>query len=77
MTFRGHVENGVIIIDDEVVLEDGVRVVIEITDPQAKKSGVKSQGRFASYRSLIGVIDDLPSDLSERHDDYLRGEVDD
>ncbi len=31
MTIRGHVENGVVVLDDPVKLEDGTPVTVEVT----------------------------------------------
>lgn len=30
MTYRGHIENGIVVIDDKVLLQDGLQVVIEV-----------------------------------------------
>lgn len=72
MTYRGHVKNGVIVIDDRVTLNEGTEVAIQVVSEPEPSGDKGSKDRFERYRSLIGVLEDMPADWAERHDDYLR-----
>ena len=73
MTYKGHVENGVIIVDDPVRLDEGTEVVIQVAEQPARPAGqVHSKSRFEPYEALIGVLEDMPSDWADEHDRYLR-----
>ena len=74
MVYRGHVENGVIRLEDSATLPDGaeVRVVVVQRDepPQSDGPGVSLYDRL---KPLIGAIKDLPPDASVNVDHYLYG----
>lgn len=67
MTYRGHVENGVIVLDDPVVLPEGMGVRVEFEE--------YDDGRTLAerLRDVIGIVEGLPSDMAENHDHYLHG----
>jgi hypothetical protein len=67
MTYRGHTEKGVVVLDEPVTLPDGVPVRVEVTDA--------GEGRSLAdrLRNVIGIAKGLPSDLAENHDHYLHG----
>ncbi|MCL4216015.1 MAG: hypothetical protein KJ052_03275 [Candidatus Hydrogenedentes bacterium] len=72
MTYKGHVKNGAIILDDEVELEDGTKVVVEVIAEMRKEAAaISAESRYEHYRDLIGAIK-MPKDWSEEHDRYLR-----
>ena len=67
MTYRGHVKNGVVVLDDPVKLPDGAEVRVEVLQ-------AKSEPTLADeLRSVIGSVKGLPSDLARNHDHYLHG----
>ena len=74
MPYKGHVEKGVIVLDDPVVLEDGTSVAIEVTGRPADSAQSSPKLRHARYESLIGSLEDMPGDWAEGHDMYLRGQ---
>lgn len=72
MTYKGHVENGVIVLDEPAPLQEGERVHINPASPDGAspvKSGVPLATRLAA---VIGKAQDLPEDWAENHDEYLR-----
>lgn len=74
MTYRGHVQNGVVVLDDPVAIPEGTVVEIEVLlapQPEASDGG----GRTLVERlvSVIGKIEDLPTDFARQHDHYLHG----
>ena len=73
MTYKGHVENGAIVLDDPVTLPDGVAVKIEfaVELPGADEdSGPSFTERFAE---VLGKARSLPEDAAENHNHYLYG----
>lgn len=70
MTYRGHIENGVVVLDEPVNLPDGTTVSIEPMNAEL-------EAQYAALREgllrLAGTIDDLPPDFSTNHDHYVRG----
>ncbi len=66
MTYRGHIENGSVVLDDAVVLPEGTQLRVE---PLAE-SGRTLAERFGG---LFGCVSDLPADMAENHDHYIHG----
>ena len=66
MTYRGHIENGSVVLDEAVVLPEGTKVRVE----PLSESGKTLAERF---NDLIGCVSDLPSDMAENHDHYIHG----
>jgi hypothetical protein len=66
MTYRGHIENGSVVLDDVVVLPEGTRLRVE---PLAE-AGKTLAERFGD---LVGCISDLPADMAQNHDHYIHG----
>jgi hypothetical protein len=65
MTYKGHIENGAVVLDEPVQLPEGSRVIIQ------------SAEATASLRELLGDVagrgKDLPDDGSVQHDHYIYG----
>lgn len=68
MTYRGHVKNGQIALDEPAALPEGVEVTVEIVDRDNDKSTI-----WKKLRELAGTVEGLPSDMAENHDHYLYG----
>ena len=78
MTYRGTVQNGVVVLQDGASLPDGTVVSVEPTtrdaeeahDKDARSIGQKlaDLGRWAESQPC-----DLPEDLAKNHDYYLHG----
>jgi hypothetical protein len=66
MVYRGHVKNGVVVLDAETQLPEGTEVRVEPVALQ-RKTLAEQLG------DLIGSVPDLPSDMAEQHDHYLHG----
>jgi hypothetical protein len=66
MTHRGHVKNGVIVLDSPAQLAEGVEVEIRTAD--------ELPPTWAEvFKEVIGQVKDLPADASVNHDHYLYG----
>ena len=64
MEYRGHVKNGVVILDGGRILPDGAAVNIELIERRSLNE---------RFRNIIGRAPDLPSDMAENHDHYIHG----
>ncbi len=74
MVYRGHVQNGVIVLDDPRALRDGTEVMVKPLFHAGKKTPAAKQrtvGRVLA--SLAGKAKDLPPDAARNLDHYLYG----
>ncbi len=72
MVYRGHVQNGVILVDDPVELPEGAAVRFEIAmeSEPAPDSDLTFGKRFSA---VMGKAQSLSEDAAENHDHYLYG----
>lgn len=70
MTYKGHVQDGFVVFDDPVKLDDGTPVSVKVET--ARKS--IAERRLEHYGPLIGILEDEPEDWALNHDRYLRAE---
>jgi hypothetical protein len=71
MTYRGHIKNGQIMLDEPVELPEGGVVNVEIVDNGSKIS----EGEptiWAKLLELAGTIEG-PEDWAKNHDHYIHG----
>jgi hypothetical protein len=84
MTYRGRVQNGVVVPEAGAVLPEGAEVSIDVQAPAdaGETAAADSNGAtpisvpnsmIERYRNIIGVLNTLPEDASERVDDFLYG----
>ncbi len=59
MTFRGHVHNVVVVLDEPANLQEGAEVLVE---------PIEQINLADRLRNISGVIQDLPADLADNHD---------
>jgi hypothetical protein len=84
MTYRGRVENGVIVPEAGAELPEGAAVRIDVEPtrrhdevaPEHHEEKSRRATRFEHYKHILGAINDLPADASERIDDSLYGRMD-
>lgn len=72
MTYRGRVQNGVVVLDDGAELPDGMAVRVE----PVETPGDASQDSDEFVRRMLeiaGTAEGLPADLARNHDHYLHG----
>lgn len=77
MTYRGRVENGIVVLDEPGQLPEGAAVLIEVPEspepcaPAERDAGGRTIGeRLLKY---AGKAKGLPRDLARNHDHYLHG----
>lgn len=66
MTYRGHVKNGVVVLDQGNLLPEGAAVDVV---PAADDPG----NLAARLQELAGRARDMPRDMARNHDHYLHG----
>ena len=69
MTYRGHVKNGQITLDEPAHFPEGAEVVVALVD-QPDNAGEELNGMLLRH---AGRGRDLPADLAENHDHYAHG----
>ena len=67
MTVKGHVRDGVIVLDDPIELPDGAAVCVELPPSSRPLTWAER------FKDVIGTVDDLPTDMAKNHDHYLHG----
>ncbi|OQC04040.1 MAG: hypothetical protein BWX80_02617 [Candidatus Hydrogenedentes bacterium ADurb.Bin101] len=72
MTYKGHVQNGAIVLDEPVNLPDGAIVSLEIAMLENVGDNPQVPTLAERLASVIGKAEGLPADWSENHDAYLR-----
>ena len=75
MTVEGRVENGHIVLNQDIALPEGMKVRVELISDAAalQKTDNAANTHFEHYKSIIGAIDDLPADFAAQHDHYVHG----
>jgi hypothetical protein len=67
MQYQGHVANGVIVLDGDTALPEGMVVRIEpITGEPPRTLADK-------FQNVIGKATSLPADMAAQHDHYIHG----
>jgi len=67
MSYKGHVKNGAVVLDDPVQLPEGAAVTVDLAP--ADRSGLLTD----LFRDVAGQGSDLPPDGSSQHDHYIYG----
>lgn len=68
MTYRGHIKNGQIVLEESPPLPEGAVVTVEVVEA--------GDGRPTIWQELLdiaGTAHGLPEDMSKNHDHYLYG----
>ena len=75
MTYRGHVENGVVVLQDPTVLREGEEVSVRPlrTRTRAPRKAAECPTLYEQLKDVIGIAKGLPPDLARNHDHYLHG----
>jgi hypothetical protein len=75
MVYNGHVEKGVVVLDDSVSLPEGLRVHIEPLPAGKVEAATGGSAETLGQKLLkhAGKAVGLPPDLAENHDHYLYG----
>lgn len=74
MRYKGHVQDGVIVIDEPTPLKEGDRVAIEAIASETVRSPSMAASRRELYKPLLGAVT-MPEDWSTQTDGYLRNDL--
>lgn len=67
MTYRGHVKNGQILLDEPAPLPEGARVRVEVLQTSESAPTI-----WDKLRGIAGTVEG-PEDWAANHDHYLHG----
>ena len=73
MTYRGHVKNGIVVLDEAVKLPEGAEVEVAVQAPPPSADPQRPTTLLERFGNLVGSCPDLPADMAENHDHYLHG----
>jgi len=73
MTYPGHVENGLVVLDESVTLPEGASVKVELL-VEKKETEDSGPTLYERLRSVIGTAQGLPPDAALNVDHYLYGQ---
>jgi hypothetical protein len=73
MTYRGHVKNGVIVLDEPGALPDGMRVDVAPVEDTEHAADERLPTWAEVFDGIAGKARGLPSDLARNHGHYLHG----
>ena len=75
MVYRGHVKNGVVVLDPPSALPEGVEVRVEIVAAESEGPLLDEQGQTLGQKLMkyAGRAVGLPEDAAFQHDHYLYG----
>jgi predicted DNA-binding antitoxin AbrB/MazE fold protein len=74
MVYRGHVENGVIRLENAPTLPEGVEVEVRlVTEDISQEAEEEIPSLYDRLKDVVGKAEGLPPDLAENHDHYLHG----
>ena len=73
MIYRGVVKNGIVILEDDVTLPEGIQVKVEPIETGSPGEEAEAPTLYERFKNIIGVVDDLPADMAKNHDHYLYG----
>lgn len=76
MTLNGHFENGVVVLDEQADVPDGVKVRVEFASAEVSSplnGATPERPTVTRFSRIIGMAKDLPPDASANVDHYLYG----
>jgi hypothetical protein len=74
MTYRGHIENGAVVLDEPVALPEGTTVEIALlTHLEPTPDDARISSLNERLKPVIGIAEGLPADFAENHDHYIHG----
>jgi hypothetical protein len=71
MSFEGHVQNGVIVLEGAETLAEGTKVRVEVVASPNDEKPLPTL--YERLQPIIGAARGLPPDLAEQHDHYIHG----
>ena len=73
MIYRGHVKNGMVVLDDDIQLPDGTQVNVEPVETTTSPVEAEIPTLYERLKDIVGIATDLPEDFAAQHDHYIHG----
>jgi len=73
MNCEGHVEKGVVVLENGATLPEGDRVRVETIEAHEPSTASSSEPLGKALQRFSGIAEGLPPDMAENHDHYLHG----
>ena len=75
MVYNGHIRQGMVVLDQPVLLPEGARVRVEVSEAANRPASPSIQDETPGQRLLkyAGKAVGLPPDSARNHDHYLHG----
>ena len=74
MTYRGHVKNGVVVLEDKARLAEGTPVRVQpLKRTASKKKAARARTLGERLMRFAGSAKGLPRDMARNHDHYIHG----
>jgi len=73
MTYLGHVQDGIIVLDGQPNLPEGATVQVVLVAPVSTQPVDGSPSLYERLAPVIGSAKHLPTDASQNVDEYLYG----
>lgn len=73
MIYRGRVENGVVVLEDDANLVDGTEVKVEPVEADESAASGEGPTLYERFKNVVGKATGLPEDFAEQHDHYIHG----
>ena len=70
MVYRGHFENGLVVLDEPADVPEGTVVSVAVSEEAAQ---APAETLYDRLKPFIGKAKGLPPDLARNHDHYLHG----
>ncbi|HPO15223.1 MAG TPA: hypothetical protein PLI09_17400 [Candidatus Hydrogenedentes bacterium] len=67
MPYKGHIQNGVVVLDEAANLPEGMEVEVEPCEEISRPSLAER------WKDLIGIVSGMPDDMAQNHDHYIHG----
>ena len=74
MTYKGKIQNGVVVLDNGTKLPEGTRVQVEPVAPVEPLDPEDVPTLYEQLEPLVGSVEGLPPDTARNHDHYLHGQ---
>ena len=79
MVYKGHIEDGRVVLNEDVQLPNGVQVDVVLASDglgdtaSAAKQADEGPTWYDTLKDVIGKAEGLPSDFALNHDHYIHG----
>ena len=75
MPYRGHIENGTVVLDKPARIPEGTEVSVSVLETgRALPEDDVSLSDHDRLRTVIGKAEGLPPDFAANHDHYIHGQ---